>query len=265
MAARPPRQADSSRPNRNGPVRGVPAALAGPHCRTAAARVRRSNTTRATRLLRGGERARKASERCERHGAAVRRAMRQRDHPRPALSAPAQARDRAPAPTHGAGGLRAGLLDGVHRRLGADRGAAGAARAFRRRSRLGAMGAQRLRAGAGLADADRRRARRRLRQGAHAGHRLPRLRSGVGVLHFRAVGRAADRGAGGAGRGGGGGDADEPGVDRRDLSERGAQPRHRRVGGGLRADHRRRAGAGRLADAIVRLAIRVRHQSAAGA
>ncbi len=54
-------------------------------------------------------------------------------------------------------------------------------------------------------------------------------------------------------------------LDRRDLSEGGAQSRHRRVGGGLRADHRRRTGAGRLADANFWLAICVRHQPAAGA
>ncbi len=60
-------------------------------------------------------------------------------------------------------------------------------------------------------------------------------------------------------------DAGEPGADRRELSEGGTQCRDRRLGGGLRAHHRRRSGAGRLADRELRLAMGIRDQSAAGA
>ncbi len=60
-------------------------------------------------------------------------------------------------------------------------------------------------------------------------------------------------------------DAGQSRADRRHLSERRAQRRDRRVGGGLRAHHCRWPGAGRLADARFRLAVRVRDQSAAGA
>ena len=97
------------------------------------------------------------------------------------------------------------------------------------------------------------------------GARLSRFRSRLGRLRGGAVDRVADCVAPIARRLGGDPDAGEPGADRRDLPERRTQRRHRRMGGGVRAHHRRRAGAGRLADRSVRLAVGVRDQSAAGA
>ena len=117
----------------------------------------------------------------------------------------------------------------------------------------------------GRAHAGWRRTRRRLRQGAHAGARLSRLRAGVGGLRLGAHARLADRVSHRAGDCGGDPDAVEPSADRRHLSQGRAQPRHRRMGGGFRAHHRRRSGVGRLADREFRLALGVRDQSAAGA
>ncbi len=182
-----------------------------------------------------------------RHGTADRRALqprRDRGAARPARGRPRGAAQAAP---HGARRLHSGVIHGLHRQLRAHRGAAQAAGCGRRRLGRRAMGDQRLHPGAGLAHADRRRARRHLRQGARIGDRLPAVRRGFGGLRTGAVGRMADRRARRARRRGGAGDAIEPGIDRRDLPEGRTQRGHRRVGGGLRAHHRRRAGAGRLA------------------
>ena len=57
-------------------------------------------------------------------------------------------------------------------------------------------------------------------------------------------------------------DAGQPCPDRRDLSARRAKSRHRRLGRGVGADHRRRSGPGRLAHRHVRLADGVLDQPA---
>ena len=191
--------------------------------------------------------------------------MRPRHHCRPTMPARARTRDRSMAPPGGAGGLRARILDGLHRWFRADGRAAETARLFRRRSCLRAMGAQRLHPGAGRADVDRRRACRSLRQGAHAGCGLYRLRPVIGGLRGSALDRVADRVPRGAGDFGGDPDAIESGAHRRDLSQGRTQPRHRRVGRRFRAYHRRRTGARRLADRKLRLAMGVCDQPAAGA
>ena len=143
------------------------------------------------------------------HGAAFRRAMRPRHHCRPTMPARARTRDRSMAPPGGAGGLRARIRDGLHRWFRADGRAAETARLFRRRSCLRAMGAQRLHPGAGRADVDRRRACRSLRQGAHAGCGLYRLRPVIDRLRGSALDRVADRVPRGAGDFGGDPDAIE--------------------------------------------------------
>ena len=148
--------------------------------------------------------------------------------------------------------------------FGTDGRAAQAARRGRRRSRLRSVGSQRLCAGARVADIDRRRARRHLWQGPHARDRLSVVRCGLGRLRGGALGRLAHRGAGRAGDCGRPGDAGEPRSDRCHLSQGGAQPGDRGVGGRIGADDRRRARAGRLADRDIRLAGGVLDQPAAG-
>ena len=180
--------------------------------------------------------------------------MRPRHHRSRAVSARARPRNSGGAPAHGARGLRARLLHGVHRRLRAHGRAAQAARRARRRSGRSAVGAQRLRSGAGVADIDRRRAGRCPWQSAHAWHWLPAVRRGIGCLRAGAVRDLAHRRACLARHRRGAADAGESGPDRRDLPQGRAQPRDRRVGGRIGPDHRRRPGARRLADRDIRLA-----------
>jgi hypothetical protein len=127
------------------------------------------------------------------------------------------------------------------------------------------MGAQRLRARTGGADTRRRRACRRVRQRPRSLRQLPRLRRRVGRLRIRAVGSLVDRPARRARDFRRGPRPGQPGVHRRHLSGRRAQPGDRRVGVGLGPDHGRGSGARRLADRDCRLAVGLRHQSAAGA
>ena len=200
---------------------------------------------------------------CGSRGATVCRAVQSWRHRGRAVSARAGTRDPAGAAPDRADGLHRRLLDGVHRWLGSHRRAAAPARRFRRGSRVRAVGAERLCAGARIAHADRRSARRCLRTGADPGSRMHRLRARIRGVRPGAIGDAAHRCARRAGDRCRDRHAGKPCTDRRRLSARGAQPGDRRVGCRLGADHRGRADPGRVADGEFRLAAGVLDQSTA--
>ncbi|TCU65891.1 hypothetical protein EDE08_11774 [Bradyrhizobium sp. R2.2-H] len=163
---------------------------------------------------------------------------------------------------HGADGLRARVLNGVHRCDRAARCNAEIACRSRCGPCLRSMGTQRLYVGAGLADIDRWRPRRCLWKGAYARARLLPVRSGVRGLRAGAFSRLADRCPRRARRGSSDRHPRQPRPDRGHLSARRAESGDRHMGRGIGAYYRRRSCLGRLADRDLWLAIRVLDQPA---
>lgn len=157
----------------------------------------------------------------------------------------------------GVDGVDPRIEPGVHRGLRGRPGDAVHSIGIRRRLRCGAVGRERLPAGARRFPADRRRRRRPLRfaTGVHRRQRdfCPRRARGRPGAQPRLAGVIPCHSGAGRRRAGAG----EPGPDQPPLRQGVPRQGHRHLGRGIRPHHRGRSGLGRLAGGCLRLAERV--------